>query len=422
MPTPNNDNALTIPAAATLRAIEPSAWNAMKELYDGASETSLALVFDYCKARQLDPLKKPVHIVSVWSNRRKAMVETIWASIAEARITAMRTGLYAGKDDTLFGPSITAKVGRVDLTYPEWAQVTVKRLVSGQAMPFAGPKVRWLETYSRLAKDDASPNAMWAKRTFGQLEKCAEAAALRVAFPEEFGGTYTAEEMEGKVIDENQEDTRPATVARLPIPPKNKGAAAMKNVTPEASFSVTPGGTTTIPGEPGNAQPHDQPGSAPAPEPAGATAGEMDRGSTAAESQARKPAIASPAVPQPDGWPKHIEGKIKSQKEVEMTIEAARAGPEGLIPAKKLPTIIMVMDSPEAKDTALEVAGEVKVIISPYAVESIAKPHPLDPGEPKWDELPKGLWRLTIERWPSLTQPGKHLNVAVAIKPAKEEV
>ena len=43
---------------------------------------------------------------------------------------------------------------------------------------------------------------MWQQRPYGQLGKCAEAAALRKAFPEEIGNDYTAEEMEGKVISE----------------------------------------------------------------------------------------------------------------------------------------------------------------------------------------------------------------------------
>ena len=42
---------------------------------------------------------------------------------------------------------------------------------------------------------------MWAKRPYGQLAKCTEAQALRMAFPEHVGGHPTAEEMEGKTIE-----------------------------------------------------------------------------------------------------------------------------------------------------------------------------------------------------------------------------
>jgi hypothetical protein len=42
---------------------------------------------------------------------------------------------------------------------------------------------------------------MWEKRPYGQLAKCAEAQALRKAFPEILGGMVTSEEMEGKGFD-----------------------------------------------------------------------------------------------------------------------------------------------------------------------------------------------------------------------------
>lgn len=51
---------------------------------------------------------------------------------------------------------------------------------------------------------------MWAKRAFGQLAKCAEAQALRMAFPELTGGTNTNDEMEGKTFAEPVVDVTPA--------------------------------------------------------------------------------------------------------------------------------------------------------------------------------------------------------------------
>jgi hypothetical protein len=43
---------------------------------------------------------------------------------------------------------------------------------------------------------------MWRKRPYGQLAKCAEAQALRKAFPEIISQHPTAEEMEGKDIND----------------------------------------------------------------------------------------------------------------------------------------------------------------------------------------------------------------------------
>ena len=60
----------------------------------------------------------------------------------------------------------------------------------------------WLENYATTGKDSTSPNAMWKRRPFAQLAKCAEAQALRKAFPE-LGAAPTADEMEGRTFDES---------------------------------------------------------------------------------------------------------------------------------------------------------------------------------------------------------------------------
>jgi hypothetical protein len=59
------------------------------------------------------------------------------------------------------------------------------------------PRCCFLETFSGT-KGLNVPNEKWQKAPFQMLEKCAEAASLRRAFPEELGNAYTAEEMEGK--------------------------------------------------------------------------------------------------------------------------------------------------------------------------------------------------------------------------------
>lgn len=255
---------------ALARQLDDNTWNAIKEIYDGASDEKVGLVIDYCKARKLDPLKKPVHIVPVWSNRRKMIVETLWPSVSEVRITAMRTGLFGGQSATEFGPDITRKVGNVEITFPEFAMVTVFRLVNGTPQPFPGPKCRWMETYSNRGKDDASPNAMWTKRPYAQLEKCAEAAALRRAFPEE--GSYTAEEMHGKDLDETEplnvtpaEQQQPAPVQRAE-PKARKGAAAAKEAAKEVVVEQEPASTQAA--EPAKTEPKNVTPEPVAPEPA----------------------------------------------------------------------------------------------------------------------------------------------------------
>lgn len=208
----------TMPAGAKARGIMPEQWHVLSTVLfkDAAPEMILTLV-DYCKARKLDPLKKPFHIVKVWDTNASRMVDTIWPGIGELRTTAMRTGDYAGKSECVYGPDKTKRWGNVEVTFPEWAQCSVFRMVGGQRVEFAGERVYWLETYA--GKKSGEPNAMWQKRPRGQLGKCAEAEALRAAFPEEIGQQYTAEEMEGQSIGADRAlDVTPRTAAPLADP------------------------------------------------------------------------------------------------------------------------------------------------------------------------------------------------------------
>ncbi len=197
---------------------------------------SILMALTYCKARNLDIFKRPVHIVPMWSTAERKMIDTIWPSIAELRTTAARTGQYAGKDETVFGPDKTAKVGAVEVTFPEWAQTTVYRMVQGVRCPFVGPKCYWLEYYAQAARDKKEPNDRWKRALHGQIEKCAEAGALRMAFPEEIGNEYAAEEMEGQVIlgDVSDRTVAPKRVPPPAIPPAQIEANPATVETPPA--------------------------------------------------------------------------------------------------------------------------------------------------------------------------------------------
>lgn len=168
-------------------------------LYPGAADDSVRMVIGYCRAASLDVMKKPVHIVPMWDNKAKAMRDVVMPGIALYRIEASRTGEYIGKSEPEFGPLITTELGGVRVRFPEWCRMTVRRLVHGRECEFTA-KEYWLENYATAKKDTDAPNAMWKKRAFGQLAKCAEAQALRMAFPEQTGGTNTDDEMEGKVL------------------------------------------------------------------------------------------------------------------------------------------------------------------------------------------------------------------------------
>ena len=205
---------LAAPAAAlTELGLDVGTWKVLTESIFPSAKTpeGVLLAVRYCQARKLDIMRRPVHVVPMWSKALGREVETVWPGIAEVQTTAARTGQWAGMDAPRFGPDKTRTFrGRVrgedgwqdievTVTFPAWCEVTVYRVVQGTRCPFT-ETVWWEETYSRAggARSEV-PTDMWVKRPHGQLLKCAKAASLRAAFPEE--ADYTAEEMEGKVIE-----------------------------------------------------------------------------------------------------------------------------------------------------------------------------------------------------------------------------
>ncbi len=170
-------------------------------LYPGAQDASVYLVLDYCRAAGLDPMLKPVHIVPMWDSKAGQMRDVVMPGVGLYRTQASRTGQFAGMTEPEFGPDKTENIGGTQITYPEWARVTVKRaLDNGIVAEFTAMEF-WTENYAVKGGKEKSvaPNAMWAKRPRGQLGKCAAAQALRIAFPE-LGAQNTAEELEGKTL------------------------------------------------------------------------------------------------------------------------------------------------------------------------------------------------------------------------------
>jgi len=184
--------------------------------YPGASPESIGLVLGYCRAAGLDPMQRPVHIVPMWDTKANRYRDVVMPGIGLYRTGAARTGQYAGIGDPEFGPDVSERIGTVDITYPQWCRVTVKRaLQSGAVVEFSAREF-WRECYAMKGgkEKNISPNAMWAKRPYGMLAKCAEAQALRKAFPE-LGSAPTAEEMIGQAVELEAE----APPIRPPAPP-----------------------------------------------------------------------------------------------------------------------------------------------------------------------------------------------------------
>ena len=195
--------------------IDPHIWSTLKNsLYTGARDESILMVLDYCKAGNLDPLQKPVHIVPMSVKNAQTgkyeFKDTIMAGIGLYRIQAARSNQYAGVSEPEYGALITANLGGINFTYPEWCKVTVRKIVHGSIVEFSA-KEYWIENYATSGRDSLAPNTMWKKRPYGQIAKCAEAQALRKAFPEIVSQQTTAEEMEGKSLNEFDSDLKNVT-------------------------------------------------------------------------------------------------------------------------------------------------------------------------------------------------------------------
>lgn len=203
-----------LPDPVIRRGVNEAQWRTLcNSLYPGAKAQSVLMVIDYCAARRLDPLKKPCHIVpmEVKVGNVYEWRDVVMPGIYELRTTAQRTGEYLGHAKAEYGP--TSEVAGVSA--PEWCEFTVYRWNPIAQMRAEYP-VRVLFAEVVATKRDGNANARWSKAPTQMLTKCAEAASLREAFPDELGGQHTVEEMDGQTA--SVVDTLPPAAKGLTKP------------------------------------------------------------------------------------------------------------------------------------------------------------------------------------------------------------
>ncbi len=195
-----------LPAPVARRGISESQWRTLvNNLYPGAASESVIMVWDYCAARKLDPLKKPCHIVPMQVKDAQSGTyvwrDVVMPGIYEYRTTATRTGLYLGHSKPEYGPLIE----HLGVSAPEWCAITVYRWNSEAKYKAEYPVQVFFRECAATRRDKQTKelvlNDRWSKAPTQMLTKCTEAAALREAFPDELGGTTAAEEVEGQVIE-----------------------------------------------------------------------------------------------------------------------------------------------------------------------------------------------------------------------------
>lgn len=157
----------------------------------GADDNEMALFVEVCERTGLNPFARQIFAVKRWDSRLKREVMQTQVSIDGARLTAQRSGRYAGQTPIYWCG--TDKVWTdVWLEDENPAAAKVGVYMTGAPEPLWA--VATWKQYVQTTKDGRA-NSMWAK--FGPLMigKCAEMLALRKAFPMELSGLYSPEEM-----------------------------------------------------------------------------------------------------------------------------------------------------------------------------------------------------------------------------------
>ena len=126
-----------------------------------------------------------------YDSEQKRKVMAMQTSIDGMRIIAQRTESYVGQ----VGPEWCDASGNwtdfwIKTTAPAAARVGV--CVKGWEIPMWG--VARYDSFVQL-KRDGTPNSFWTKMPDHMLAKCAEAQALRKAFPNDLGDLYSDDEM-----------------------------------------------------------------------------------------------------------------------------------------------------------------------------------------------------------------------------------
>lgn len=192
--------ATTTPAfaeAVARRGLDEFQWRTLtNSLFPGAKPESVLMVVDYCRARKLDPLKKPCHIVPMYVKDQRTgqggTRDVVMPGIYELRTTAQRTGEYRGHTRPEFGDDVVFQ----GISVPAYCTLTVLRGPRG-VDPDPFPVTIFFSECVGTDRD-GKINERWKKAPRQMIEKCAEAAGLRKAFPDELGGEHTADEMEGR--------------------------------------------------------------------------------------------------------------------------------------------------------------------------------------------------------------------------------
>lgn len=178
---------------AALMAMQPTAEHASaapadetsllrRNKFPGLDDEQFATAQAMWRSAGLDPWSEQFHVRLVWDSVRKAQVPKLILNIEGIRARAHATGQYAGNDEP---EHLYMDDGRA----PTKCTFTVKRIVNGREAKFVAAAM-WDEYFGNDPERWPDVVAQFPRVC---LERCAEALALRRAFPE-VRDVYTPEE------------------------------------------------------------------------------------------------------------------------------------------------------------------------------------------------------------------------------------